>query len=139
MTTVAFDGETLAADSLQVGQCIDQIHSEKICQHGSLIAGFAGEVQQGIIALRWLKDQSKPKPSPQDLKEMSALIIRDGKAYHMSDMCELIPVGKPCAIGSGGEFAMGAMLAGATAIEAVKIAAKLDVNTGGKVRSIKIK
>jgi ATP-dependent protease HslVU (ClpYQ) peptidase subunit len=42
------------------------------------------------------------------------------------------------AIGSGAAFAMGAMDAGATAKEAVKIACR-DVYTGGKIRTYKIK
>ena len=38
--------------------------------------------------------------------------------------------------GSGGDVAMGAMLAGASAIEAVEAAIKIDVHSGGPVRSL---
>jgi ATP-dependent protease HslVU (ClpYQ) peptidase subunit len=42
------------------------------------------------------------------------------------------------AIGSGSDFAMGAMLAGKTAAESVRIATKLDIYSGGAVRSIAV-
>lgn len=41
-------------------------------------------------------------------------------------------------IGSGCDFAMGAMLAGKSAAEAVRIAAKLDIYTGGPVRTLTV-
>ena len=42
------------------------------------------------------------------------------------------------AMGSGGAYALGAMDAGATAVEAVKVAAGRDVATGGRVRKFKV-
>lgn len=42
------------------------------------------------------------------------------------------------AIGSGSDFAMGAMLAGKTAAESVRIATKLDIYSGGAVRTIAV-
>jgi ATP-dependent protease HslVU (ClpYQ) peptidase subunit len=38
------------------------------------------------------------------------------------------------AVGSGNRFAMGAMMVGATAMEAVEATKKLDVNTGGELQ-----
>tara|TARA_R110000823_G_scaffold128457_2_gene256163 strand:- start:1046 stop:1201 length:156 start_codon:yes stop_codon:yes gene_type:complete len=48
-------------------------------------------------------------------------------------------VGCPCAIGSGAAIAMAAMLCGKDAKGAIEIAKQLDENTGGKVRTAKIK
>lgn len=45
----------------------------------------------------------------------------------------------PFAIGSGSSYALGAMAHGATAEEAVEIAKTLDIYSGGKVRTFKIK
>ena len=42
----------------------------------------------------------------------------------------------PVAVGSGCEFAIGAMAAGASSADAVRIAAKFDINTGGPVQEI---
>lgn len=45
----------------------------------------------------------------------------------------------PWAMGSGSDFAIGAMDAGASAREAVKIASQRDVGTGGKIRTWKLR
>jgi hypothetical protein len=44
-----------------------------------------------------------------------------------------IPLFTPAAMGSGADYALGALYAGATLKEAVRIASKLDVYTGGKI------
>ena len=46
---------------------------------------------------------------------------------------EEISVASPFAVGSGGAYAMGAMHFGATAIEAVEVACKLDIYSGGEI------
>jgi hypothetical protein len=52
---------------------------------------------------------------------------------------EILPILNPeAAVGSGSGYALGAMLAGKSAIEAVKIACKIDSNSGLPVESIKI-
>lgn len=48
------------------------------------------------------------------------------------------PFTLPCAIGSGGDFALGAFHAGATLEEAVTIAISLDVFSGGAVKVVDI-
>lgn len=50
-----------------------------------------------------------------------------------------MPVKGKIALGSGSVAAMGAMLAGADAKTAVKIASKLDPYTGGKIDVVKVK
>lgn len=45
-------------------------------------------------------------------------------------------VERPFAIGSGRDFALAAMDMGATAKEAVEMAAKRDVYTGGTIRTV---
>jgi ATP-dependent protease HslVU (ClpYQ) peptidase subunit len=41
------------------------------------------------------------------------------------------------AMGTGGNWALGALHAGATIEEAMKIAIKLDINSGGKIQIIR--
>lgn len=43
------------------------------------------------------------------------------------------------ALGSGSDYALGAMAHGATAAEAVAIAARLDIHTGGEIQTLKVK
>jgi len=139
MTTVAYKDGILAADTRQIGDYIDQHHATKIYEIGSAKIGFCGSVSQALIFIKWFKDQTRDKPHYEQLKNFEALVIRGGRAYAYDGNCEAVATGHPCAIGSGCHFAMGAMLAGASAVEAVKIAMKLDENTGGKVKSIIIK
>lgn len=71
----------------------------------------------------------------------SALAILVGPRFgYRLESASMIPskFKGPYAIGSGEEYAMGAMLAGCSALEAVKIAAKLDVYTGGPVRTLTV-
>lgn len=70
----------------------------------------------------------------------SAQILIIGRKVWLMDVCSAVPfeVPKTFAIGSGALVAMGAMYAGATAVEAVRIACRLDDGTGGKVHSMKI-
>jgi ATP-dependent protease HslVU (ClpYQ) peptidase subunit len=48
-------------------------------------------------------------------------------------------VGKQFAIGSGGKVARGALAAGATCRQAVRIAVDIDAGTGGRVRQYKLR
>lgn len=76
--------------------------------------------------------------------EANALMVDGGRVYicgteHDGKVfrCE-IKHGEFRAIGSGREYAMGAMAAGCSAKEAVKVAATLDIYTGGKIRTHKV-
>ena len=141
MTTIAWDGETLASDSRQTGDnsFIHQVKSKKICKIGNSYLGFAGEAQQEELFKRWFKNQTNEKPEPSWLKDLEVMLIRDGVCYEINDLCEPTPVGKPYAIGSGEQYAMGAMKHGATAKEAVDIAKILDPFTGGTTVTVKTK
>lgn len=66
--------------------------------------------------------------------------MKDGSIYLYDKNCVGIKwTGNYFALGSGGNFALGAVLAGKTAKEAVEIAKKLDINSGGKIKTVKIK
>lgn len=54
-------------------------------------------------------------------------------------IAEILPIlDTQVAVGSGAHYALGAMLAGKSAIEAVKIACKLDINSGLPVESVNL-
>lgn len=82
---------------------------------------------------------------PDKSVDASALVISEGKIYlsSISDENELWKESiedSPCyAIGSGSPFALTAMDMGADAATAVKMAAKRDKSTGGKIRTYKVK
>lgn len=75
----------------------------------------------------------------------AALVLDDGSLYYTGGNKEdgffrhHITTDKVFAIGSGQDHAFTAMDMGATAVEAVRMAAKRDAGTGGRIRSYKIK
>lgn len=79
---------------------------------------------------RWLiEGGGKPK-----IKDTAALrLMPDGKLFYVNESLEPVEVGAPCAVGSGMDFAIGAMEHGATPEEAVGIASKRDPGTGGTI------
>lgn len=137
MTTVAWDGETMAADSRTIGDFIEPKPRIKIHLFEDLVIGCAGDVATIETFLLWIKDPEKnPKPEVGgEDAEFSALIWDRKNCTLTSYEDKLVPidVGAPNAIGSGAQFAMGAMYHGATAKEAVLVASKLDHNTDNNV------
>jgi len=75
------------------------------------------------------------KPDLSD--EFRALILHPSGvvSYIEKDFVEL-PYRAPAGIGSGSEFAIGAMLAGASPRKAVELAIDRDTHSGGEVHSI---
>lgn len=138
MTTVCFDGETLASDSRMHGDKeYYQDNCKKIFKVGASYIGIAGDVSEGLLFLRWRKDMTKEKPELTDA--FDALEIKDGIAYQWDKYLILLELGKTAAIGSGCQFAIAAMECGKTAKEAIEVAKKFDSGTGGKVKAVKIK
>ena len=131
MTTIAWDGETLAADGQVTSSFIGQNDSKKIFTKGGKVFAFCGTYSEGYGFLK------RGQPI-----ECDTIVLEFGDKsgiaiYHEKNGSH--PIKAPYAIGSGCDFAMGAMLAGCNAVDAVKIAAKLDPYTGGRINSKKIK
>jgi ATP-dependent protease HslVU (ClpYQ) peptidase subunit len=140
MTTIAYRDGVLAADSL-VTLGHTKVHGsyQKIRRIGSYLVGTVGSVADCQAFMEWLKRGDDTHPPRKG--EYSALVIDPrGKVRELENGSVLpSPRGaKFFALGSGGTFALAAMYAGATATEAVKIAAKIDTNTGLPVKTLKI-
>lgn len=140
MTTICYRDGILAADSL-VTLGNTKVHGsyQKIRRIGDYLIGTAGSVAACQAFVVWLKEGDDTCPPPKG--EYGALIIGpQGKVREIENGSVLpSPRGaKFFALGSGGPFALAAMYAGATAAEAVKIAAKIDTNTGLPVKTLKL-
>jgi len=139
VTTIAYRDGILAADSL-VTLGDTKVHGsfQKIRRIDDYLIGTAGGVADSERFIQWLKaggEDECPKGS------YSALIIDPRGRLREIESGSLLPRprnAKFAAIGSGAPYAIAAMWAGATAIEAVKIAAKIDTSTGLPVKSLKI-
>lgn len=138
MTTVVYKDGILASDSrctqndTVVGN-VTKIH--KI--DNNTIIGFCGRTAQAFKFIEWYKSGRKKEDAlSDDDSDFVALVIVDGVVYRYDGYNPQLIKHKFHAIGSGFNIALGAMEAGASAIEAIKIAKKYDIYTGGKVQYI---
>lgn len=140
MTTIAWDGKILAADSLATcGTLRSKVVKIVRSASGFLCAG-AGEFSAVVPWLRWVEGGLVPDDRPGELGSKATVIIVDprGRAHTLEGAPVRVPVlDKFWALGTGAELAMGAMAMGADAAQAVRIAAKFDVHTGGRVVAMK--
>jgi len=137
MTTIACDSKMMAGDSLvddggTAGEC------KKIYKVKGDIIGVAGGLGAGLAFIEWYKHRSD---SPPNLADTSILILKKNGTIELWDEAEF-PMkftNKFYAIGSGADAALGAMHSGKTPTEAVKIACKIDINTGMPVKTLCLK
>jgi ATP-dependent protease HslVU (ClpYQ) peptidase subunit len=138
MTTVAWDGQTLAGDTLGVVAGYLRQRARKVHKlpDGRLIGG-AGNYAELLQVLVWLTDDESEEPS---LEDFAGLLVQpDGRAFVFSEDRVMIPLLEArYAIGSGRDFALSAMWYGATAAEAVRHASQFDVWTGPEVEIIQL-
>lgn len=141
MTTIAFDGRTLATDKASwKGEAvwsvttklliIPSIHEDvssrwRIPTHSQLVWAVAGYASVIPLVLNWC-EVGGPHPTEleRDKNRSCGLILSQttGRIYGLTSLCTLEIFDKaPIADGAGFEMALGAMLAGADAVTAIKI------------------
>lgn len=144
MTTVAWDGKTLAGDRriTSAGMAVTEMTKVHKRGDGALI-GVAGEMCTSSEFIRWWMANDpevempslKAKVSPEECS--AAIIIEaDGavKAFDR-DGWHLVE-SKKYAIGSGGHLAQMAMRCGKSAARAVELACEFDIFSGGSVDTV---
>lgn len=139
MTTIAWDGFTLAGDK-RTHDSTAFWETTKVFQSecGRYLIGGSGDAQDALLVRDWVfggMDESK-KPS---ISNYAGLLIIDGKPHFMDTKLIPLPIGgRPFyAVGSGRDFALAAMLLGKNAVEAILVAAEFDNYTGLGVDEIK--
>ncbi|EJS8701418.1 hypothetical protein NFA99_004599 [Escherichia coli] len=136
MTTIAFDLKTLAADSLVTYDGMRVGNSEKIAKVIGGTLGSAGNLEDVTAAKAWF-NAGCPEKRPVLTSYIGIFIPDDGSSpqeYNEKLIQMALPSNSPWVAGTGKNFAMAAMLAGKGAAEAVEIAIKLDIYSGGPVR-----
>lgn len=146
MTTIAWDGTTLAADrSSWSGGTRRRIRKafKVTAPDGSrFLVAFAGDGDFALAVLAWMRGGQRPDPlaflKPEDLGSQCALVIDErrqvwqlGCSLWYSRMDERI-----YAFGGGQDYAWGALEAGATARQAVQIAIKRSDYAGLGVTTV---
>ena len=143
MTTIAYKDRIVCADTIVVAPVLNSF-TTKIYKSadGVAIAGVAGSCLQADIFWEWFKtaeykDYSKFKFTYEEnsgyATEACLLYIEDGieyvRWYNNAGNCLTRVSNSIYALGSGEEFALGAMYAGATAYDAVKVTSILTKDT----------
>lgn len=143
MTTIAYDGKHLAADSMASsnGYLISKKETKIVeLKEGKYkAAAFAGEIRCFNKMIDWLQSDMDEDNYP----ACEGTCIAITKAGEMHVYGPDLPAdeygkeGTKMAFGSGGDLAMGAMAAGCSAEEAVHAAIEVDLLSGGQVHVIK--
>lgn len=133
MTTIACDGKIMVADGqVTNGSTVSAARFEKLvrCKDGSIV-GVAGCAASMSNMVQYL-DQEVDKLDVHE--DCCALLLRpNGKLFYVDEKGRQFEYPVPAAIGSGADIALGAMLAGVDAFDAVVVACERDVFSGGEI------
>lgn len=133
MTTIATDGQSMAADGLVTsggtifGRNAVKVHKLK----DGRIVGIAGCANYIKPFLAWLAEGGELDDIGDDFEAL--VLNKDGTCFSYDHKGRSLQEELPTASGSGREIALGAMAVGASPEEAVKAACQRDTSTGGTV------
>lgn len=135
MTTIAWDGNILAADSCSwsggTRRRVRKVFKVTARDGGRYLVAFAGKGDFAMQVLRWMRGQGE-RPNPLDFMtvgevgEQCALVIDEKRrVWQLGCSLTYTPTTERIyAFGAGQDFAWGALEAGASAYAAVRIAMK---------------
>lgn len=135
MTTVAWDGASLASDSRAASGT--RSHSTRKIERlpdGTLF-GFAGYLSAYPKVRNWAAGGCVPEDRPKIRPGSEFILVKPDKTILVYEDCKdpIEVTDKIAAIGSGAEYALGALACGASAHRAVEVAALFDPATAGPV------
>lgn len=133
MTTIAAKSGVVAADSQLTGGSGRKARVKKLVRltDGSVFGG-AG-TYHAVLKLRAWAESGFEGKRPTNTKEAECLLVRpNGEVWSLDSQGDAYQVfGDFHAIGSGGDYALGAMAMGADPLQAIKVAADFDAMTSG--------
>lgn len=145
MTTLAYRDGVLASDSRAtwddgtMGKCVKiyRLVSKVDPVKGPLLLGGAGSLYALLLFHDWLVDGGEPKLYHRGVDEeddFDALIVHKKGIFVANRLCRIDALNEDFwACGSGRHAALAAMMCGKSAVDAVRIAARIDPFTGGRV------
>jgi hypothetical protein len=142
VTTIAWDGKTLAADRLCSSNGVRRTFC-KIHDCGAYYYAGAGALEDVIRIAEWIRGGAKAEDRP-DLDEGGgwglAIDRPTGHVFHVTGKRVVLArfLDAHHAEGSGRDFALSAMALGMSAVDAVKHAARFDIGTGDDVDSVEL-
>lgn len=140
MTTIAYDGKTLATDSCITsgGMKFGTLNKIIKLKTGNYLTG-AGSIDILYAVADWLNGTGEiPVLGPED-SFCGILVAPSGEAQEISTNLRLVPACIPWTGGSGEHIAMAVLKCGHDAVKAIEIACQLDIMTSGPINTITIK
>lgn len=140
MTTIAYRDGVLAADTLCCFGNSRDGFATKAVKRGPYLAAASGAVAAMGRFLDWVRGglQGEPPPMPDgDHTTFGIIVCPDGSCLTFGPSGWERTKADTYAIGSGADYAQGALAMGASAEEAVRIAMQFDVKTGGEITVIR--
>lgn len=136
MTTIAFCGRYLAADTMGIrsGNRSEHVGCKIDARDGYAFAtgGYWGHYREQLIA--WAMCGNGEACPGAGVEGAMLMITPQRELFVFTHEVPFPdPEAAPFALGTGGDIALGAMGAGKTAMEAVQIAARWDIMTGGPI------
>lgn len=152
MTTIAVKAGVIAADSWathwsEAGgsrrHTCTKLHRKRVSEGRKsyeVIIATAGESSPGMVFVDWYGSGHEiPRVLLDRDPDFSCLILTPHGLYEVDEYCRPDLVLEPFyAIGSGAKAALAAMHCGKSAIESVRIAARIDPYTGGRIVSMSL-
>lgn len=154
MTTIVLDSNlNMACDSrMAANNHLVGDYADKVFQIGGYTIGVAGRYAECLAFIDMMEDEIErlrvqqttflpiPENVVEDMDNFSAILVSpDGDVFVFESSRFSIPSQTPICIGSGSEYAYGALAMGATAAEAVEVASKYDLYTGGEIKTFDCK
>jgi ATP-dependent protease HslVU (ClpYQ) peptidase subunit len=107
--------------------------------HEDFIVGMAGTASDVVTVANYFQYPEMFKTPPRVKSAVGLVLTASREIYRFDDYRTWFQMQEPCAAtGSGMEYALGAMLAGKSPKEAVKIAMKHDAYTGMGVKGYRV-
>jgi len=143
MTTVVFKDGVLACDSLVVdGNQKLLTPTQKIFKVKHLVAAICGDYEQAFDAAMYLLNTELKKHYVKPKNPDFEVWVFNKETHESKTYRNQVKTGheiqSPCSMGSGSDFAMGALLSGVCCKRAIEIAATLDTTTDKNIRVVRL-
>lgn len=150
MTTIAYRDGVIASDSRATwddwsqSRCIKLYRAKSKVDpvKGDVIVATAGHSAASLLFLDWLEIGGEPRLHERGVDEnteFECLVVHKSGVWVADRLCRLEKLEEDFwAAGSGRQAALGAMHAGKGAMDAVRIATRIDPFSGGRVVSMSL-
>lgn len=145
MTTIAYDGNFIAADGLRTwGDQITGRSHKKLIVRNQIVYAFTGFAPLFGPMVEWHAAKSADPSTlpalnnPDDEGWTLIVIDKNGCGTYTAKVPYIERFDPPIAFGAGKDYAIGAMWAGATAEQAVRLVAENTNHTGGDIQVVSV-